>query len=354
MGTQTRQYDFITGPETDSLPTIGAPTLDDDLVTLGYADSHYTQGKDAVADVAALKAIPNSGDTARVDRDVVFVDSKNALYQFDSGASDTGDDNLIITPTAGSGRWIKLAKSSEHITNLGSSGGTITDDGRYSTFLASDGGATPTVYLPTIADNDGRTITIIKNGTSDISNSSERALIISGDGGTEQIGDRVTQRLYLNQGHLMVRASATLGKWVVLSLHETADITLYMAHANGFLDSGDFDFCRNNNIITITLENDIGDTDNRNNYYLSSRDSGYSWPIDWQPRSSTFTTLVKTNDANNGNLNIGQIKMNSPGTKGCQNQIWRDINATAFSGSSGYRGLDECSFSYVCLKIMGG
>jgi len=172
MGTQTRQYDFITGPETDSLPTIGAPTLDDDLVTLGYADSHYTQGKEAVADVAALKAIPNSGDTARVDRDVVFVDSKNALYQFDSGASDTGDDNLVITPTSGSGRWIKLAKSSEHITNLGSSGGTITDDGRYSTFLASDGGATPTVYLPTIADNDGRTITIIKNGTSDISNSS--------------------------------------------------------------------------------------------------------------------------------------------------------------------------------------
>lgn len=37
----TRQYEFIVGPETSALPTVGTPSDDDDLLTLGYAEDHY-------------------------------------------------------------------------------------------------------------------------------------------------------------------------------------------------------------------------------------------------------------------------------------------------------------------------
>jgi hypothetical protein len=36
-----REYNFVSGPETSTQPTSGAPTVDADLITKGYADSHY-------------------------------------------------------------------------------------------------------------------------------------------------------------------------------------------------------------------------------------------------------------------------------------------------------------------------
>lgn len=40
----TRQYDFITGVESSALPAASDPTVDDDFMTKGYADSHYGGG----------------------------------------------------------------------------------------------------------------------------------------------------------------------------------------------------------------------------------------------------------------------------------------------------------------------
>jgi len=39
----TREYDFIVGPETDTLPTVGTPSLSADIMTLGFADTRYSK-----------------------------------------------------------------------------------------------------------------------------------------------------------------------------------------------------------------------------------------------------------------------------------------------------------------------
>lgn len=101
----TREYQFIVGPETSTLPTVGTPSVDTDILTLGYADDRYTQGSEAVADVTALKAIAAS---ERRDGDYVLVKSTNNVYRFDSASALTGDDNFVATPSAGTGRWIRV------------------------------------------------------------------------------------------------------------------------------------------------------------------------------------------------------------------------------------------------------
>jgi hypothetical protein len=97
----TRDYQFIVGPETSTLPTATDPVASGDIVNLGYADKTYTHG---VADVAAVKAVAAA---SRTDNMSLWVDSLKAFFYFDSGSSATGDDVQVITPTAGTGRWLK-------------------------------------------------------------------------------------------------------------------------------------------------------------------------------------------------------------------------------------------------------
>lgn len=104
----TREYQFIVGPETSTLPTAGTPTDDLDIITKGFADSHYAQGKLSVADITALKAVTNTGSTARVNGDIIEVQSTNAVYVFDSDSALSGNDDTVVTPTAGTGRWLKV------------------------------------------------------------------------------------------------------------------------------------------------------------------------------------------------------------------------------------------------------
>jgi hypothetical protein len=62
--------------------------------------------KAAVADIATLKAIAAE---ARAGDTMVLVRAKG-LYRFDAGSVEAGDDNYIVVPTAGTGRWIKIAE----------------------------------------------------------------------------------------------------------------------------------------------------------------------------------------------------------------------------------------------------
>lgn len=96
----TREYQFIVGPETPSLPAVTDPSTDNDLLTKGYCDKTYTRGVDAVA---TLKAV----DT-RTDNQTVWVDALQAFFYFDSASSATGDDVQVITPTSGTGRWVRV------------------------------------------------------------------------------------------------------------------------------------------------------------------------------------------------------------------------------------------------------
>lgn len=57
-----------------------------------------------VADIAALKAI-SSG--VRSDGYSLIVHSVNSWFVFNASSTLTGDDISVVTPTSGTGRWIK-------------------------------------------------------------------------------------------------------------------------------------------------------------------------------------------------------------------------------------------------------
>jgi len=77
---------------------------EDDIAIPGNSASliTFTHG---LTDIAALKAIDSA---SRGDGLNVFVESVNKFFYFNSGASAAGDNITIVTPTAGSGRWIAV------------------------------------------------------------------------------------------------------------------------------------------------------------------------------------------------------------------------------------------------------
>lgn len=105
----TRQYDFTVGPETSTQPTVGTPSASTDLINKGYADIHYMQGRLSCADVTAIKAVAAAD---RTNGDIVLNRTTDKLYRFNSSSTATGDDYNVLTPSAGSGRWILIGSTS--------------------------------------------------------------------------------------------------------------------------------------------------------------------------------------------------------------------------------------------------
>lgn len=102
----TRQFDFVTTIETSQAPIPVDPSNPNDPITLGFADDRYAQGQVGVADIAALKALVVAD---RRDRDLILVAAKNAVYRYDSGSAAAGDDDRIVEPTAGAGRYFLVS-----------------------------------------------------------------------------------------------------------------------------------------------------------------------------------------------------------------------------------------------------
>lgn len=106
---QDREFRFIVGIETSMLPSITQPAQDDDLINKGFADEEYARldsWADKVLTIVALKAISPAN---RFDAQSIFVKSQGLHYYFDSASVAAGDDDNIIEPDTGTGRWIKVA-----------------------------------------------------------------------------------------------------------------------------------------------------------------------------------------------------------------------------------------------------
>lgn len=71
----------------------------------------------AVQSIADMKAI-----TTMEDKDMILVEDKGNLYRFDAQSTDAADDDNVVAPTSGSGRWIKMITQ---ITYTGGNGVTI-------------------------------------------------------------------------------------------------------------------------------------------------------------------------------------------------------------------------------------
>lgn len=107
----TRDFKFVTGPETSALPSAGTPTNDKDSIHKGYADDNYTSRfsyENSKADLSALQGI---GSSDRADNQIVFVDGLQRFYQFDTNSTASADGFNVVRPSdlaaADPGRWLR-------------------------------------------------------------------------------------------------------------------------------------------------------------------------------------------------------------------------------------------------------
>lgn len=128
------------GSRLDQLPTIFDAV--DTLFTGVRGELHSP-----VADITALKAIAATGATARADKQLCYVESASGaakvLYAFDSGSSEAGDDDNIVQPTSGTGRWYRLGGSATAVTMTTAAAG--------SGYVVTTGGADRTVVDSTVS-----------------------------------------------------------------------------------------------------------------------------------------------------------------------------------------------------------
>lgn len=157
----TRPYDFNTGFDQVSAPDAADPSALTDLVSLGYASKNYAKG---VETVAALKAI---GSTARTDLQPVYVEELDAWFHFDAGSSATGDDYNVITPTAGSGRWLRVATMAEGSGQNIATAATI-DDLDNTKPVVRLTGSTATSLRGILAGGDNQRLSILNVSSADV------------------------------------------------------------------------------------------------------------------------------------------------------------------------------------------
>ena len=100
------------------LQDVAEKTMSNVAFLLGSASGATPQAVRKIAtvdDLAALKAIAAAD---RRDRDYCALDSNKRIYQFDSASAATGDDYAVVTPAAGTGRWILDASAVPASTTL--------------------------------------------------------------------------------------------------------------------------------------------------------------------------------------------------------------------------------------------
>ena len=99
----TRRFDIDAGFATSTVPTVEDAVNPEDTPNFGQVALKSSWG-DHVTNITAVKAIAASD---RFDGQVVSIDGQ-ILYQFDSDSAATPDDDTVLQPDAGSGRWHKV------------------------------------------------------------------------------------------------------------------------------------------------------------------------------------------------------------------------------------------------------
>lgn len=86
-----------------------------DLVVRDSSGNESSQKPRSVADITAIKGIVA---TERFDGDLVFDETTLVLYVFDADSVVAGDDDFVLQPTAGTGRWLKVAPNAGSAIDL--------------------------------------------------------------------------------------------------------------------------------------------------------------------------------------------------------------------------------------------
>lgn len=164
-----------------TVPATGEPRNASDISTPTQALMNRTEylkesGADRIrtaATLAALKAI-----TGHATGDHVFLDGKG-IYTFNAGSTATPDDDLVVQPGAGGGRWLLSLEDRQHAAaavGIGATGITYDAWGRVTTVTNTPQTTTYTTgdYGQVASATDGtRTTTITRDGNGRITGISE-------------------------------------------------------------------------------------------------------------------------------------------------------------------------------------
>lgn len=101
-----REYQFVTGIETSTVPDPGTPSAANDTISLGYLNnmSYWAAPVDAYADMRALD------DEQRVDQQRRVVEGPQEIWYFDESSTSTDDGATVLKPddlgSLDPGRWL--------------------------------------------------------------------------------------------------------------------------------------------------------------------------------------------------------------------------------------------------------
>lgn len=113
MAPRLREYNFIVGPETSTVPTPTDPSDDGDTVNKGFADRSYTPRNQIYGVASNITAVKAIGLSSRFNEQIVYVASTNQWYEYSSASTASNDDDGVLQPAdlPASGRWIKTQQS---------------------------------------------------------------------------------------------------------------------------------------------------------------------------------------------------------------------------------------------------
>lgn len=147
-----------------AIPRADAVKAAIDAVSSGTGSALFTP----VADLTALKAVNTTSAVTYPDKGLVLVEALG-LYRLDRDSSATADDNLVIAPTTGVGRWLKMsAPTNDHGLLSGMQGGATSEYYHltlaYYQALAGTNG-TPSGTNKYVTSSDGKLTNLTATGT---------------------------------------------------------------------------------------------------------------------------------------------------------------------------------------------
>lgn len=203
----TRYYDFTSAFDQVSAPTGSSPSGTSDFVTVGYGVSNYARYIDTIAN---LKAVSSS---YRADGVAMWVDELLAWFYFDSASSATGDDENTITPSAGTGRWLRMqVKGFGAVQNVATSA-----------TIAAMASSTPVVRLTGSTATDLQGITAgIGEQILELYNASSASVTLKHENGSASAANRLSLQQSADLeikagGAMLLRYDKTLTRWVPAS-----------------------------------------------------------------------------------------------------------------------------------------
>lgn len=125
----TRDYQFVVGPETSTLPTATDPVADADIVSKGYADDIYARRFSWYDSRPTVQNVRDISVADRADGQVVWCDALTKFFFFDSASAAADDGTTVLAPSVGTGRWLQVPAAGVDVPISHFAEGAIGDNG---------------------------------------------------------------------------------------------------------------------------------------------------------------------------------------------------------------------------------